>query len=166
MKTDKLKIKDRFIVIAIGLVYLWFGALKFVPHLSPAENLAQNTIHQLTFGLIADNVSIILLAIWEVGLGILLIFNVFKRTAIIIALVHMVLTFTPLLFFPEEIFTQGYVGLTLTGQYIIKNLIIIAALVSVYEEKVVNENVGFEKSEQSSVLPKIQLVGKDFFKKA
>ena len=66
--------KNRFIAITIGLVYCWFGALKFVPNLSPAEDLAKNTIRQLTFGLIPDEVSIILLAFWEVGLGFLLVF--------------------------------------------------------------------------------------------
>lgn len=135
MDTTKLKTKNRWITIAIGLVYLWFGALKFVPNLSPAEGLAKNTIHRLTFGMIDDQLSIILLAIWEVGLGLLLLFNIFRRTTVYIALTHMVLTFTPLFLFPQETFGQEPFVLTLVGQYIIKNLIIIAALLSLDIER-------------------------------
>jgi len=49
--------------ITIGIVYLWFGALKFFPHLSPAEDLAKNTINLLSFQLIPPNISIVLLAL-------------------------------------------------------------------------------------------------------
>jgi uncharacterized membrane protein YphA (DoxX/SURF4 family) len=121
----------RFLAISIGLVYLWFGVLKFFPHLSPAEDLAKNTITVLTMGLIPSKVSIILLAIWETIIGIFLILNVFRRPIIILALVHMVFTFTPLLFFPKDSFNLPFV-FTLLGQYIFKNLIIIAALIILY----------------------------------
>ena len=33
--------------IALGIVFLWFGALKFLPGLSPAEELAGRTIEAL-----------------------------------------------------------------------------------------------------------------------
>ena len=152
MDATKLKTNHKWISIAIGVVYLWFGALKFVPNLSPAEGLAKNTIHHLTFGLLADEVSIILLAIWEVGLGILLISQLFKRTAVIIAIVHMVLTFTPFLFFPDEVFTSGPFALTLVGQYIVKNIVILAALLSIYEGKKVKVvHVQGEKSDKEVV---------------
>ncbi|MEO2053001.1 MAG: hypothetical protein ABGX00_14685 [Allomuricauda sp.] len=165
MKTTKKLNNDRLISVAIGLVYLWFGALKFVPHLSPAEDLARNTIDHLTFGLINERLSIILLAIWEVGLGLLLIFNLFKRTAIYIALAHMVLTFTPLIFFPNETFGQGPFVLTLVGQYIIKNLIIIAALLSLRPSPKESRVPKTVMATEEKAVPKFQLIGKDFFKK-
>ena len=129
----KSKTKNSLLAISVGLVYLWFGTLKFFPNLSPAEGLAKNTIHELTFGLIPDNVSIILLAIWEVGIGLFLILNLWRRGTVFFALVHMVFTFAPLLFFPNETFNDGPLYLTLLGQYIIKNLIIIAALLILWE---------------------------------
>jgi hypothetical protein len=43
--------------ISIGIIYLWFGALKYVPQLSPADQLAKDTIHVLTFGLIPDPIA-------------------------------------------------------------------------------------------------------------
>ncbi len=91
--------------------------------------MARNTVDRLTFGLIPSNISFILLAIWETVIGLLLILNMLKRFTIVLALVHMVCTFTPLFFFPEVTFTEIPFSLTLTGQYIIKNVIIIGALV-------------------------------------
>lgn len=123
----------RFLAISIGLVYLWFGVLKFFPHFSPAEDLAKHTITILTMGLIPSKVSIILLAIWETAIGVCLIINIFKRPIIILALVHLVLTFTPYLFFPRESFDFPFV-FTLLGQYIFKNLVIIGALLILYKQ--------------------------------
>ncbi len=124
----KQNARNSLLAIAIGLVYLWFGTLKFFPDLSPAEGLAKNTIHVLTFGWIPDNVSIILLALWETWIGVFLIFNVARRTVTLFALVHILCTFTPLVFFPDLVFNGNPLYLTLLGQYIMKNLIIIAAL--------------------------------------
>ncbi|HMQ62548.1 MAG TPA: hypothetical protein PKE06_17855 [Flavilitoribacter sp.] len=120
--------KTRLLAVSIGIVYLWFGTLKFFPGVSPAEKLAQDTINQLLMGLIPPKVSIIMLAVWEVSIGILLVANVLKRPVIIAAIVHMVCTFTPLIFFPDLSFTNNALELTLVGQYIIKNLIILSGL--------------------------------------
>lgn len=124
---------DRLLALSIGIVYLWFGTLKYFPNVSPAEDLARNTIDILSFHLIPSNVSIILLAIWETLVGVLLILNVARRTAIILALTHMVFTFFPLLFFTDQAFGNTPFQLTLVGQYIVKNLIIIAALLALYK---------------------------------
>jgi len=121
------------LAISIGLVYLWFGVLKFFPGLSPADDLAKNTIDWLTFSLISPNLSIILLAIWETAVGLLLIVNIYRRPIIILALVHIAFTFTPLFIFHEQSFTNFPYGLTMLGQYIVKNIIIAGALFSLYE---------------------------------
>lgn len=126
--TTKKKIKKNLLAISIGIVYIWFGSLKFVPNLSPAESLAKDTINELTFGLIPPDESIVLLAIWETGVGIMLILNIFKPLIFRLAILHIICTFTPLLFFPEQIFINGPFGLTLLGQYITKNIIIFSVL--------------------------------------
>ena len=120
----------------LGVVYLWFGALKFFSGLSPAEVLAKDTIRVLTFGLIPDDISLILLAIWEVTIGVLLLSGFRIRFAIKAALVHMVFTFTPLLFFPELSFTHAPYGFTIIGQYIVKNLVFIVAMMIILKEEV------------------------------
>ena len=114
--------------MSIGLVYLWFGSLKFFSGVSPAEKLAQDTIDQLTFGLLLPEISIILLAIWETLIGVLLLFSIWYRLALNIAVVHILFTFSPFLFFPDILWTDAPFGLTLLGQYIVKNVIILGAL--------------------------------------
>ncbi|MEA1785207.1 doxx family protein [Arenibacter sp. GZD96] len=127
--------QNSFLAISIGLVYLWFGYLKFFHGLSPAEGLAKDTIHALTFGLIPSNMSIVLLAIMEVGIGIVLIVNVFRKKIIILALLHLACTFTPLLLFSEASFAISPYVPTLLGQYIAKNIIIVGALLVLFREE-------------------------------
>ncbi|WP_238718853.1 hypothetical protein [Pelagihabitans pacificus] len=127
---ERIKGRNTLLAISIGVVYLWFGFLKFFPEVSPAEGLAKNTIHALTFGFIGDQVSIILLAILEVGIGLLFVLNIFKKTAIYVALIHMACTFTPFLLFVEDSFVAAPFIPTLLGQYIGKNIIIVGALLT------------------------------------
>lgn len=124
-----------FMKICIGLVYLWFGGLKFFPELSPAEGLATDTISQLTLGILPANVSIIMLATLEVGIGLFFLLNLYPKKVAVVALGHLLCTFTPLFFFKGISFNRYPIFLTLVGQYIIKNLIIIAALLSIIKEK-------------------------------
>jgi uncharacterized membrane protein YphA (DoxX/SURF4 family) len=113
--------------ISIGVIYIWFGALKFFNNLSPADQLAKDTMSLITFGLIPNYISIILLAVWETALGLLLIIGSWKRTVFYFLLLHMVCTFIPLFFFGDVSFTSAPYAFTLVGQYIMKNLIIICA---------------------------------------
>ena len=127
--------KNSMLLACIGILYLWFGMLKFFPGVSPAETIAMDTIHELTLGILRPDISLILLAIWETGLGLLLIFGLLNRFAILLALIHMILTFTPFLFFPELTFTQAPFGLTLLGQYIMKNIVFLGLLVFLLDKE-------------------------------
>jgi len=120
--------KLKFLAISIGIIYLWFGMLKFFPNLSPAEVLATNTVEVLTFHLISPKLGCLLLAILEVGIGIGLLIAWKKSFFVKIALGHMIFTFAPLFVFPEESFTYAPYGFTIVGQYIMKNIVIIMAL--------------------------------------
>ncbi len=51
--------------VSVGIVFLWFGPLKFFPGLSPAQDLAMRTTDILTFGLIPSKASLVILAAWE-----------------------------------------------------------------------------------------------------
>ena len=115
--------------ISIGVIYIWFGALKFFHGYSPAEDLAINTIHKLTFGLLSPKFMILALATWECLLGLLLFTGKYVKPVLIFLLIHMVCTFTPLVFFPSVSFKVAPYGFTLVGQYIMKNIIIISAAV-------------------------------------
>ncbi len=113
--------------VSLGIVFFWFGALKFFPGLSPAQNLATRTIDILTFGLIPPNVSILVLATWECLIGIGLILGPFMRATLLLLFLQMLGTMTPIFFFPQEVFTRIPYAPTLEGQYIIKNIVLISA---------------------------------------
>lgn len=113
--------------ISIGIIYIWFGMLKFFPGFSPAQDLAINTIQKLTFNTIPAHTSLILLAGWETLVGVLLIIGWQLRKVLLFMILHMICTFTPLLFFPELSFKVAPYRFTLVGQYIMKNIIILSA---------------------------------------
>jgi uncharacterized membrane protein YkgB len=113
--------------VALGVVFLWFGVLKFFPGVSPAETLAARTIEMLTLGAVKPAVSLPVLAAWESAIGIGLILNRGMRAVLFLLAVQMLGTFTPLLLFPAETFTVWPLVPTLEGQYIIKNVVLIGA---------------------------------------
>ena|SRR5215469_4250640 len=116
--------------VALGVVFLWFGVLKFFPGMSPAEVLAAKTIGVLTLGIVHANVSIPLLATWESVIGVGLLFGLNMRVFLWMLLLEMPGTMLPMLFFPHDTFTHFPYAPTLEGQYIIKNLVLIAGAVS------------------------------------
>jgi len=120
--------------IALGVIFIWYGVLKFFPHLSPAEVLATKTIDILFFHLIPETISIKLLALWEVTVGIGLVFSLYLRFALILFFIHMVFTFSPLIVLPEISFTQAPYAFTLVGQYIVKNIVFILMGVLIYKD--------------------------------
>lgn len=113
--------------LSLGIVFFWFGVLKFFPGMSPAQELAVRTVHVLTFGLMPSSVSLPILAAWECLIGIGLIFGLYMRATLSLLLLQMMGTVTPIFFFPQEIFTVVPYAPTLEGQYIIKNLVLISA---------------------------------------
>lgn len=123
-----------YLSLSLGIVYLWFGSLKLIPGYSPAEEIASETIAKLGFQFLNTQFSLHLLAFWECTVGLLLILQIFRRVSIPLALTHILLTFTPLVFMPEKVFDESPVFLTLTGQYIVKNLVIISVLLVLWKQ--------------------------------
>ena len=117
--------------ISLGLVFLWFGAIKFVPGWSPAADLAARTIERLTFGIVTPDIGLPLLAAWESLIGIGLLLGRFLRLTLLLLFVQMPGTMLPLVLFPSETFTAFPHSPTMEGQYIIKNLVLIAAAIVV-----------------------------------
>jgi uncharacterized membrane protein YphA (DoxX/SURF4 family) len=113
--------------VALGIVFLWFGALKFFPGLSPAEDLAARTIDVLTFGIVPPEIALPILAAWEVAIGLGLLIGRWMRATLLLLFVQMLGTITPLFLFPEETWIRFPIAPTLEGQYIIKNVVLVAA---------------------------------------
>ena len=116
----------------MGIIYLWFGALKYFPLLSPADQLAKDTIDLITFGLIPGHVSILLLAFWETALGVLLLIGWWRKYVHYALIVHIACTFLPLFFFQQVSFTTSPYAFTLVGQYIMKNLVLLAVVMALH----------------------------------
>src|SRR4029079_14000753 len=87
--------------IALGIVFLWFGAIKFVPDWSPAAELATRTISTLSFGFVPPAPRLPLLSAWESAIGLGLLSGRFLRTTLLLLFVQMPGTMTPLLLFPH-----------------------------------------------------------------
>ena len=113
--------------ISVGLIFIWFGVLKFFPGVSPAQDLAIRTIEVLSFGMIPASYAIIILAVWESLIGLGFLIGKFQKLTIILLFLQMLGTFTPIFIFPNEVFTTIPYAPTLEGQYIIKNLVIVSA---------------------------------------
>ena len=115
--------------VALGIVFLWFGAIKFVPGLSPAADLAGRTIEVMTFGIVTAPVGVPILAAWECLVGLGLLTGKFLRATLLLLFVQMPGTMVPLLIFPEETFRVFPYAPTLEGQYIIKNVVLVSAAI-------------------------------------
>jgi len=115
--------------VSIAVIFLWFGVLKFFPGLSPAQDLAARTIFALSFGLVPPPVSVPLLAALETTIGLGLITGRCLRATLLMLLLQMMGTVTPLVLFPNETFTVFPIAPTLEGQYIIKNIVLVSAAI-------------------------------------
>lgn len=116
-----------FLRLSIGLIFVWFGVLKFFPGLSAAESLASRTIEVISFGLIDSKVSVVILAVWETLIGLGLLSGFLLREVLLLLFLQMIGTITPVFLFPGEVFKSVPWVPTLEGQYIIKNLVLISA---------------------------------------
>ncbi|MCH9022119.1 MAG: hypothetical protein IID32_05085 [Planctomycetes bacterium] len=111
--------------ISLAVIFIWFGVLKPLG-MSPAEALVAKTVYWFPSEMIIP-----ILGWWEVAIGIGLLFRKLIRVALLLLFLQMAGTFLPLVILPEVCFTNFPFALTLEGQYIIKNLILISAAIVV-----------------------------------
>ena len=119
----------RFLRLSLCLIFVWFGALKLFPGLSPAETLAGTTIQIMSFGFVGPDVSVPLLGAFEIVIGLGLLCRRVLRLTAIVLLLHMLGAAAPILLLPDEVFVRAPFVLTLEGQYIFKNLVIVTVAV-------------------------------------
>jgi len=118
----------RLIECGLALVFYWFGFLKLFPHVSPAEELGGRTVEALTLHLLPFRLGVTLLGLLEIGLAIGLYLIPRYTWVLWLVMAHLVGTFAPFLLFPQM--TLGGVpgSLTIVGQYIVKNVVLLAAV--------------------------------------
>jgi uncharacterized membrane protein YkgB len=110
-----------FLRMSIAIIFIWFGLLKPLGH-SPAAELVERTVYWMS-----PHTFIPILGWWEVLIGICMLFRPLIRVAILLLFLQMPGTILPLFLLPEITFTSIPFGLTIEGQYIIKNLVLISA---------------------------------------
>ncbi|MER6807215.1 DoxX family membrane protein [Streptomyces sp. NPDC000678] len=113
--------------VCVGTVFLWFGVLKFFPAASPAERVAVRAAMKLTFDLLPSDVVLRVLAASEMAIGLGLVTGVLLRVVLVGFFAHMAGVFSALLLLPEEMWQGDAPIPTLEGQYIIKNVVLVAA---------------------------------------
>ncbi len=114
-----------FLRMSLGFIFIWFGALKPFG-LSPAQALITKTVYWFD-----PAIFIPILGWWEVLIGLCLLVRPLIRLGIFLLVLQMSGTVLPLFILPEVCFKQVPFVLTLEGQYIIKNLILISAAIVV-----------------------------------
>ncbi len=114
--------------IGLFIVFFWFGLLKVIG-LSPASGVVQRLFEQ-TIPFMSFSTFLIGFGLFECLIGILFIIKGLERIVIPLLFIHMITTFGPLVFLPQETWQQFLVP-TLEGQYIIKNFVIIACAIGI-----------------------------------
>lgn len=115
----------RILRYALAVVFLWFGALKPFG-VSPAAELVEKTVF-----FFPPEYFIPVLGVWEVAIGVCLLYRPLNRVGLALMAAQMLGTFLPLIVLPGEVWSSFPFVLTLEGQYIIKNLVLIAAAIVV-----------------------------------
>jgi uncharacterized membrane protein YkgB len=106
---------------SLAIIFIWFGALKPLGN-SPANDLIAKTVYWFN-----PDVFIPILGVWEILIGVCLIYTPLIRLGLFLLALQMPGTFLPLVLRPEICFVNFPFDLTLEGQYIIKNLVLIGA---------------------------------------
>lgn len=114
----------RLLQAAIGLVFVWFGALKLVPGASPAVGLIVSTYPFLPPGLFLP-----FLGCWEIAIGAGYLTGRLLRVTVALTCAQMLGAMSPIVLNPGAVFVTAPFVLTLEGQYIVKNLVLLAAAI-------------------------------------
>ena len=109
--------------IALFVVFFWFGLIKLTG-MSPAGELAR-ALTAKTIGVAYFDAMFMAISILECSIGILFLIPRAARLVIPLLLIHMLIVCAPLVLVPEMTW-QAFLVPTLEGQYIIKNIIVVA----------------------------------------
>ncbi|HVM45148.1 MAG TPA: DoxX family membrane protein [Candidatus Thermoplasmatota archaeon] len=108
--------------VTLGLVFVWFGALKLVGR-SPVVDLVAATIPWAPASVVLPA-----LGVYEIVVGLLLLGGVLLRTALALLWLQMLGTFAVLVLLPHVAFQGGNpLLLTVEGEFVVKNLVLISA---------------------------------------
>ena len=114
----------RLLQVAVGVIFVWFGALKMVPGASPATELIVST-----FPTLPPRLFLPFLGAWEVIIGLGYLSGRWLRVTVALMFAQMLGAMSPVVLNPAAIFERAPFVLTLEGQYVVKNLVLLAAAI-------------------------------------
>ncbi|GAB3821757.1 DoxX family protein [Kribbella italica] len=113
--------------LSMGVVFVGFGVLKYFPGTSPAEDLVVTTIDAISFGLVPGPLALVLTATLECMIGLGLVVGRGLRLTVYLLAVQLLGILSPLVVLPHRLFSGPHHAPTLEGQYVLKDLILVAA---------------------------------------
>lgn len=129
-RLDGLATPSRLLRWSIGSIYLWFGALKLL-NVSPAVHLIGDA-----FPPFIDGPLYLALALFEALVGILLLGGLWTRWVIHAAVVHLLSTLATLVLAPSIVFMTRFPYLSMEGEFVVKNVVLLAALYTIWKLEV------------------------------
>ena len=106
---------------SLSVVFFWFGMLKLMG-VSPVGDLLKNSLP-----FVAEAPFIQLLGAAEVIIAIGLSLDRFSNAAALLMILHLVGTLTIVLVSPHMIFSPSFPVLTMEGEFLAKNIVLITA---------------------------------------
>jgi uncharacterized membrane protein YkgB len=108
--------------ISLGIVFVWFGALK-VFDVSPVSGFVARTVYWVDPDLFVPA-----LGAFEILIGLLLLLGRGLRLALLLLVLQMAGTFLTFFVLPGVMFRRGNPFLlTVEGEFVVKNLVLISA---------------------------------------
>lgn len=119
--------RKSFARLALFLIYFWFGLLKVLGK-SPASPLVLHLLSK-TLPTFPPGSFLVFFGVFEMLIGVLFLIPRFQKLSITLFALHMLSAFAPLILVPTDVWQTRWVP-TLEGQYIIKNLALIALVIN------------------------------------
>jgi len=108
--------------ISVGVVFVWFGALKIFD-VTPVTELVANTVYWFDPAWVVPTLGVV-----EVAVGLGLLFKVALRSVLALFFLQMLGTFLVFIVQPEVAFVDGNpLLLTTEGEFVVKNLVLLSA---------------------------------------
>jgi uncharacterized membrane protein YkgB len=130
MKNFGIKIAIPFSRFAIFFIYFYFGALKVFAEHGAANPMVVELLHR-TMPVISPDSFLIFLGVFEMIVGILFLIPKLSKLALGLIAVHLLVTIMPL-FLMVEYTWRNFLVPTMEGQYILKNILILALAISIF----------------------------------
>lgn len=138
-----------FLQLSLGLIFIGFGLLKFIPGLSPAQSLVEQTMTRLSFGLVPASLGTVLVASLETAIGLCLLIPSLTRLGVALLGVAMIGILAPLILFPGQLFGGPLNAPTLLGQYVLKDIVLLAAAMVVAARALGHARSGSSPSQET-----------------